>query len=178
MFKESYYFGKLLVLAVINHGKYTKKFLMEIFDCTKHQTDQACKMQRENSGLSIPKKKKIRDRMPQEKIEHFLEFLFSYGLLQDVAFAVNEIKFDNGEKQKVANAILMMKYSHTISFFKEICQETSYIPMFDTSLWRVLHSIKPSQRKALAGLDDITAAGMNGFEVLINVANKWNVQPL
>ena len=25
----------------------------------------------------------------------------------------------------------------------------------------------------MAGLDDVTAAGMNGFQVLINVANKW-----
>ena len=48
-----------------------------------------------------------------------------------------------------------------------------YSNVFDTSLWRVLHSIKPSQRKALAGLDHVTAAGMNGFQVLINVANKW-----
>ena len=146
---------------------------MEIFDCTKHQIDQACKMQRENSGLSIPKKEKIiRDRMSQEKTELFLEFLFSHSLLQDVAFGVNKIKFDNGEEQKVVNAILMMKYSHTISFYKKICQETSYIPMSDTSLWRALHSIKSSQRKAFAGLDDVTAAGMNGFQVLINVANK------
>ena len=45
--------------------------------------------------------------------------------------------------------------------------------MSDTSLWRVLHSIKPSQRRALAGLDNVTAAGMNSFQVLINVANKW-----
>ena len=98
MFKESDYFGKLLVLAVINHGKYTKEFLMEIFDCTKHQIDQAHKMQRENSGLSIPKKEKIiRQRIPQEKIQHFLEFLFSRCLLQDVAFGVNKTKFDNGE---------------------------------------------------------------------------------
>ena len=68
---------------------------MEIFDCTKHQIDQARKMERENSGLSIPKKEKIiRNRLPQEKIEHFLEFLFSCGLLQDVAFGVNKIKFD------------------------------------------------------------------------------------
>ena len=158
------------MLAVINHGKYIKEFLIEIFHCTKHQTDQARKMQRENSGLSIPKKEKIiRDRMPQEQIEHFLEFLFSLGLLQDVAFGVNKIKFDNGEEQKVANAILMMKYGHTTSFYKEICQETSYIPMSDTSLWRVLHSIKPSQRKALAGLDNVTAEENNDEDLLYNV---------
>ena len=77
--------------------------------------------------------------MPQEKIEHFLEFLFSRGLLQDVAYGVNKIKFDSGEQQKVANAILTMKYCQLIAFYKEICQEINYSPMSDTSLWRVLH---------------------------------------
>ena len=78
IFKESDSLGQLLVLAVIDHGKYTKEFLMKVFNCKKHQIDQARKMQKENSGLSLPKKEKInRDRMPQEKIEHFLEFLFS-----------------------------------------------------------------------------------------------------
>ena len=55
--------------------------------------------------------------MPQEKIEHFLEFLFSRSLLQDVAYGVNKIKFDLGEQQKVPNAILTMKYCHTIAFY-------------------------------------------------------------
>jgi len=33
--------------------------------------------------------------------------------------------------------------------------------------------INPSQRKAaLAGLDDVTAAGINGFKILDNVAEK------
>ena len=47
--------------------------------------------------------------MPQEKIGHFLELLFSRGLLQNVAYGVNKIKFDSGEQLKVANAILTMK---------------------------------------------------------------------
>ena len=110
--------------------------------------------------------------MPQEKTEHFLEFFFSRGLLQDVACGVNKTKFDSGEQQKVTNAILTMKYSHTIAFYKEICQEINYSPMSDTS---TLHRINPSQRKALAGLD-FTAAGMNGFQVLLRIAVKWKYQ--
>ena len=116
--------------------------------------------------------------MPQEKMEHFLEFLLSRGLLQDVAYGVNKIKFDSGEQPKVANAILTMKYSHTIAFYKDICQEINYSAMSDTSLWRVLHRINPSQRKALAGLDDFTAAGMNGFQVLLGIAEKWKYQDI
>ena len=117
--------------------------------------------------------------MPQEKIEHFLEFLFSRGLLQDVAYGVNKIKFDSGEQQKVANAILTMKYCQLIAFYKEICQEINYSPMSDTSLWRVLpNGINPSQRKALAGLDDFRAAGMNGFQVLLGIAENWKYQDI
>ena len=116
--------------------------------------------------------------MPQEKIKHFLEFLLSRGLLQDVAYGINKIKFDSGKQQKVANAILTMKYSHNIAFYKDICQEINYSPMSDTSLWRVLHGINPSQRKALAGLDDFTAAGMNDFQVLLGIAEKWKYQDI
>ena len=116
--------------------------------------------------------------MPQDKIEHFLEFLFSGGLLQDVAYGVNKIKFDSGEQQKVTNAILTMKYSYTITFYREICQEINYSPMSDTSLWRVLHGINPSQRKALVSLDDFTAAGMNAFQVLLGTAKRWKYQDI
>ena len=50
--------------------------------------------------------------------------------------------------------------------------------MSDTSLWRVLHRINPSQRKALANLDDFTAAGINGFQVLLGITAKWKYQDI
>ena len=51
--------------------------------------------------------------------------------------------------------------------------------MSDTSLWRVLpNGINPSQRKALPGLDDFTAAGMNGFQVLLGIAENWKYQDI
>lgn len=67
-----------------------------------------------------------------------------------------------------------MKYSHTISYYMQLCQESLYSPLSDPSLWRILHGIKSSQRKALAHLDDVTAAGMNGFSVLSNVSENMN----
>ena len=49
-------------------------------------------------------KAKTKDTLcSQEKVEHFLEFLFSSGLLEDVALC--KIKFGSGEKQNIANAI-------------------------------------------------------------------------
>ena len=179
MFNESDPVGQVMILAIVDHSKYTKETLMNIFGCKRHIIDKARALQKRNEGLSIPQKDKIsRSRMPKDKIEHFLEFLFSRNLLQDVAYGINKIKFDSGEEQKVANAILTMKFSHTIAFYKESCIEMNYAPMSDASLWRILHGINPSQRKALAGLDDVTAAGMNGFQMLLNIAEKWKCKDL
>ena len=89
-----------------------------------------------------------------KKFERFLECLFSIGILQDAAYGVNKIKFGSGEKQKVSNIILTMKYSPTISYYKQVCYESLFSSLSDSSLWRMLHGIKPSYRKSLMGLDD------------------------
>ena len=106
--------------------------------------------------------------------KHFLEFIFSSGLLQDVAYGVTKIKYDSGEGQKIAHAILTTKFNHTVGMYHDSCKEMGYKPLSNSSLIRVLHAIKPSQRKCLAGLDDVTAAGMNVFAQLQNEANKFN----
>ena len=95
-------------------------------------------------------------------------------LLQDVAYGVTKIKYDSREEQKIAHAILTTKFSHTVCMYHESCKEMGYEPLSNSSLIRVLHAIKPSQRKCLAGLDDVTAAGMNAFAELQKGANKFN----
>ena len=44
-----------------------------------------------------------------------------------------------------------------------MCKEVEYQPFSERTLWRILRVLKPSRRRSLAGLDDITAAGMTGF---------------
>ena len=56
-------------------------------------------------------------------------------------------------------------------FYKQCCDSTKYLPLSDSSLWCILHGISPSQRKYLAGLDDVTAAAMAGFQTLKNASD-------
>ena len=56
MFPESDSFEKIILLAVVNHAKYSRETLVKHFGCTRYQIDQARKLQKENSGLSLPKK--------------------------------------------------------------------------------------------------------------------------
>ena len=89
-------------------------------------------------------------------------------LLQDVAYGVTKLKYDSGDEQTIPHMILKPKYSNTVAFYQQSCFESSYILWSESTLWRVLHAIKPSHRTSLAGLDDMTAMGMNGFDTL-----KW-----
>lgn len=108
--------------------------------CSKYQGDRSRKLQAENSGLFIAPKQNQKKNL---KIWMFSGMFFSIGLLQDAAYSVNKIKFNSGEKQKVSNIILTMKYSPTISYYKQVCYESLFSSLSDSSLWRILHGIKP-----------------------------------
>ena len=112
------------------------------------------------------------------KCEDFLDFLFWHNLLQDVAYGVTNIKFGNGDKQRVAHAILTTKYSHASAFYIETCENTQLQAFSELSLFRILKRIKLSQRKSLSGLDEITASGINGFEKLRSVTVSFNNQDI
>ena len=130
-------------------------------------------------GAGIRKPENVifkRTRINENKVEHFISFLFSSGLMQDVAYGSTTIKFDCGDSQSIPHAILQSKYTHVIQFYQEVCEEIEYDPLSGSSLWRILRAIKPSQRKSLAGLDDITADGMNGFETIKNVLSDLKCQ--
>ena len=40
-------------------------------------------------------------------------------------------------------------------------------------MYKILKELKPSQRKSLAGLDNTTADGLNGFSILADIAKKY-----
>ena len=85
--------------------------------------------------------------------------------MQDVAYGVTNINYDSGDTQSVPHAILQCKYSHAIDYYLTSCEDRNVEPLSETTCWRILRAIKPSQKR-LACLDDITAEGMNGFEFL------------
>ena len=150
--------------------KYSKEESKKRFCCSIWKIDQARAMRSRNVGVTAKVKKPFeRNRMNTVKSEHFLKFLFNSGLKQDVVYRVSKLKFDSIEIQVLPNAILQNRYSHTIQFYEDMCKDLNYVPLSISSLWRILKALKPSQRKSLAGIDDITAEGMSGFQFLQKV---------
>ena len=100
--------------------------------------------------------------------KHFLEFLFSSGLMQDIAYESTTLVYSNGEKQALSKSILKMTKNHTIEAYKQYCLEMNIpVKISNSSLRAILNEIKPGQCHALAGLDNVTAAGLRAFSVLM-----------
>ena len=93
------YFRRV-ILSLQNHGRYTRECLIDEFNCRKLNMDE---------------------------VEHFLEFVFNSGLLQDVTYDIRNIRFDSGLKLKVANTVLTTKYTYDIALYLKSC--TDYEPL-------------------------------------------------
>ena len=57
MYNDTDSLGKLVILSMVNHSKYTKNEIMKIFNCSKYQVDQARKLQAQ-PVYTIPSKQK------------------------------------------------------------------------------------------------------------------------
>ena len=93
-------------------------------------------------------------------------------MIQEIVFGTRKLKFDSAEVKEVPQAILTCKYSHAIAAYLKSCSESGYEALSKSSLWRILHELKPSQQKSLAGLDDTLTTGINGSQMLLDHAKK------
>ena len=173
VFNSSDKFGKLVALSLASKTL-TKSCIMETFDCSKRQVDNARSLQINFDGIHAPKNSKHhRFKLDMNKCEHFLDFIFNNGLLQDVAYGTATLEYDNGEKQKVPHAIVVARFKHVISYYLQFCSNDFFEPLSESSLNKILKQMNPSQRKSLAGLDDTTADGLNGFKTLENTVSNF-----
>ena len=86
----------------------------------------------------------------------------------DVAYETSVLKYTDGEKQVVPHAILVARFKHVITYYQKYFDE-SFQSLSECTLYRILNELNPSQRKSLAGLDDTTVDGLNGFKTSENV---------
>ena len=172
--KQSDSFGKTVILSLIDHRKYTIDFTAIIFNCSKYLVKRARKWKLHSVGIEFPTKNEIkRNKLDIYKCEHLLDYFFTSGLMQDVAYGITKLKYDSGGTKTIPHAILTAKYSHVIASYIQRYRESQFEAKSERTLFRLLQQLKPSQRHSLAGLDDIIADGINGFSVYEKVVNLY-----
>lgn len=62
-----------------------------------------------------------------------MDFLFSWGILQDIVYGTTKVKFQSGEEQCTVQAVITSNLSHTIAFYKQYCDSTKNSALPDSS---------------------------------------------
>ena len=157
---------KCAILSLIPHS-YSKSEIMKMFNCSRYLVDKAKKTCFEQLNDSVTK-----SRFDTEKARHFIDFLFSSGAIQEVAYGTTVLKFDEIEAQRIPKTVLTVMKSHAICLYRQYCESLNYISLSDSSLYIILSELKLNQQKALSGLDNITAAGLLAINNLIELVKK------
>lgn len=88
-----------------------KEEVMQLFGSKNYKINQACLLK----NNLIPKVVWHNcQRMDQLKCKHFLDFIFTSGILMDVAYGSTNIKYDSGETQTRPHAVLTVRFKHAV----------------------------------------------------------------
>ena len=139
---------KIAVLALVPE-KLTQTYICQSFSCTRYQVQQSRKVQ----SLIICAEKLQRKRLDITKASHFLQYLFTLGAIQDVAYDTN-LKFEGGDKLRIPQVVTTVMKSHAIALYKQHCSFNGYVPLSDTVLFHIMKDLKV-KRMNLSGIDSV-----------------------
>jgi hypothetical protein len=146
--------------------EYAVSEICNLFQCSTYEARCARNAAKLYGACAMqPKKDRVYSRLSVEKAEHFINFLFTTGLLQEVAYGTTDLKFDSGDKMTVGNTILNGIYEHSVGEYIQYCKDLDYDRLGRTTLLKLLKKMKPHTRRKLSGVDSFVVEGVEAFEV-------------
>ncbi|XP_062600965.1 uncharacterized protein LOC134262593 [Saccostrea cucullata] len=123
-------------------------------------------------GHLLHQPKIYRVKLTKPKVIHFIEFLLNPLYSSIVGFGQTVLKLSSNEKMQIPKVIRNVIHSRIIDAYQSYCKENGFETFSRASLYRILKVCNASKQKALQGLDNITAAGMNSIGTLIKLTSK------
>lgn len=75
-----------------------------------------------------------RDRLPKNKVLHFLEFLHVSNLLHDTPLRAKDLKLCTGDSVEVPQMVLTVRKQHAILLYLDFCKQDDYPALSVSSL--------------------------------------------
>ena len=104
-------------------------------------------------GMPVSPQHTPRMKLDIQKLDHFLTFITSGHVVQDLPFGEKILKLSTGETLRVPNVIRTMIPERIILQYEQYCIETGFTPIRRTTLRMILMECSASIRKSLQGLD-------------------------
>ena len=124
------------------------------------------------SGKLVPTNAQTKSFIPEAKLAHFLDFITSSHVIQDLTFGAKTITLSTNEVIQVPNVVRNMIPERIVCQYQKYSAEHDFTPMSRSTLLRILHVCSASTRKSLQGLDYVSCSGAQAFEDLVNVVHQ------
>ena len=110
-----------------------------------------------------------RMRVSTAQIDHFIVFITSPHIIQDLPFGERILMLSTKETIKVPNVIRMIIPERIAIQYMTYCQESGFTPLSRATLLRILSTCAASVRTSVQGLDFVSSAGAEAFDDLCDV---------
>ena len=104
--------------------------------------------------------------MEKTQLNHFLAFITSPHVIQDLTFGQRYLHLFSGKILETPNVIRTMIPNRLVKQYQAYCEETKFTPFSSATMLRVLSACAATVRKSLQGVVYIAADGAKGFEDL------------
>ena len=94
-----------------------------------------------------------------EKLDHFLKFITSRYIIQDLPFGVKTLKLSSNTEIKIPDVVRTLISEQIVQQYLCYCDVTDFAPMSRSTQCRILKVCSASVRKSLQGLDYVSAEG-------------------
>ena len=119
-------------------------------------------------GRGVPEVPQQRTRM-----DHFLDFITSPLIIQDLPFGEKNIKLSSKQVITVPNVVRPMILESIVTQYQIYAEECGLTPLSRSTLLRILSACSASVRKSLQGLDRISATGFYLFLLACVLPCTW-----
>jgi len=123
-------------------------------------------------GAEVTLETHRRVKVPLAKLDHFLEFITSSKVVQDLPFGEKTLKLSNNREIRVPNVLRRSIPEQIVKQYNSYCDETGFRPLSRSTLCRILSVCAASTRTSLQGLDYFSADGSKAFDDIIDVVDK------
>ena len=120
-------------------------------------------------GAPVPINRSPRMRINERALDHFLTFITSSHIIQDLPFGEKHLC---GTIIVTPNVIRSIILSRIVEQYLSHCKEEGVTPMSKSTMLSILNACKATVRKSFLGLDYIAAEKAKAFDDLIDVINK------
>ncbi len=129
---------------------------------TKHRVNTA-RHHKELYGCGAPiqETRSTRMRVSPVQLDHFLTFITSPHVIQDLPFGQRNLQLSNGQVIETPNVVRTVIKQCTITQYVQYCEEADFKPFSTSTMNCILTSCSASVRKSLQGLDYISATITN-----------------